>query len=127
MRPQIGGTAPDSELEQHNGARSINWGHGDDIIIAGAVSEWVKSEVACHPLRHTYFEGALKVLASVGALPPPNAKGEYAKTVRIPGVKPSRLYEINQPACVSVTASSRSSAQSLTPQHGTRSHANHQF
>jgi hypothetical protein len=22
-------------------------------------------------------------------------KGEYAKTVRIPGVKPSRLYEIN--------------------------------
>jgi hypothetical protein len=23
------------------------------------------------------------------------AKGEYAKTVRIPGVKPSRLYEIN--------------------------------
>jgi hypothetical protein len=41
------------------------------------------------------FEGALKVLASVGALPPPNAKGEYAKTVRMPGVKPSRLYEIN--------------------------------
>jgi putative DNA primase/helicase len=41
------------------------------------------------------FEGALKVLASVGALPPPNANGEYAKTVRIPGVKPSRLYEIN--------------------------------
>ena len=41
------------------------------------------------------FEGALKVLASVGALPPPTAKGEYAKTVRIPGVKPSRLYEIN--------------------------------
>ena len=40
-------------------------------------------------------EGALKVLASVGALPPPNAKGDYAKTVRIPGVKPSRLYEIN--------------------------------
>jgi hypothetical protein len=28
--------------------------------------------------------------------PPPNAKGEYAKTVRIPGVKPSRLCEINR-------------------------------
>jgi hypothetical protein len=41
MRPQIGDTAPDSELEQHNGARSINRGHGEDIIIAGAVSEWV--------------------------------------------------------------------------------------
>ena len=41
------------------------------------------------------FEAALKVLASVGALPPPNAKGEYAKTVRISGVKPSRVYEIN--------------------------------
>jgi hypothetical protein len=40
-------------------------------------------------------EGALKVLARVGALPPPNAKGEYAKTVRTRGVKPSRLYEIN--------------------------------
>jgi hypothetical protein len=31
----------------------------------------------------------------VGALPPPNTNGEYAKTVRIPRVKPSRLYEIN--------------------------------
>ena len=42
------------------------------------------------------FEEALKGSASVGALPPPNANGEYAKTVRIPGVKPSRLYEISQ-------------------------------
>jgi hypothetical protein len=41
------------------------------------------------------FEGTLKVLASVGALPPPNANSEYAKTIRMPGVKPSRLYEIN--------------------------------
>ena len=33
------------------------------------------------------YSGGLCVLASVGALPLPNAKGEYAKTVRIPGFK----------------------------------------
>lgn len=26
-------------ISQHNGARSIHWGHGQDIIIAGALSE----------------------------------------------------------------------------------------
>jgi hypothetical protein len=28
-------------ISQQNGARSTNWSHGEDIIIAGAVSEWV--------------------------------------------------------------------------------------
>jgi hypothetical protein len=41
------------------------------------------------------FRRSAEGLGERGALPPPNAKGEYAKTVRIPGVKPSRLYEIN--------------------------------
>jgi hypothetical protein len=44
---------------------------------------------------YLFTAGGLRVLASVGALPAPNEKGEYAKTVRISGVKPSRVGEIN--------------------------------
>jgi hypothetical protein len=49
--------------------------------------------VICPWIAPHDFEAALKVLASAGALPPPNANGEYAKTVRIPGGRPSRLYD----------------------------------
>jgi len=41
MTPQIGDTPPDCGLEQHNVAKPINRDHREDIIIAGAVSEWV--------------------------------------------------------------------------------------
>ena len=43
MTPPIGETVSDSEFEQNEGARPINesCGRGEDIIIAGAVSEWV--------------------------------------------------------------------------------------
>ena len=41
MTPQIGDTPPDCGLEQHTVAKPINRDHREDIIIAGAVSEWV--------------------------------------------------------------------------------------
>jgi hypothetical protein len=41
MRPQIGDTGAGAEPEQLNSARTTNWEHGDDVIIAGAMSEWV--------------------------------------------------------------------------------------
>jgi hypothetical protein len=43
MASKIGDTAPDCVLEHDNGARPTNLGHGrgEDIIIAGSVSEWV--------------------------------------------------------------------------------------
>jgi hypothetical protein len=41
MASKIGDTAPDCELEYHSGARPSNGGRVEDVIIAGAVSEWV--------------------------------------------------------------------------------------
>lgn len=44
MEPQIGNTVLHSERKQNNSTRPINWdrsGGEEDIIIAGAVSEWV--------------------------------------------------------------------------------------
>lgn len=41
MESKIGDTAADCELEHHHGATPSNCGRGEDIIIAGAVSEWV--------------------------------------------------------------------------------------
>jgi hypothetical protein len=65
-------------------------------LSCSAVSQATRHAIKSAEALHGHdFEAALKVLASVGALPPANAKGEYAKTVRISGVKPSRVYEIN--------------------------------
>jgi hypothetical protein len=41
MASKIGDTVPDCELEHHSGARASNCGRGEDVIITGAVSEWV--------------------------------------------------------------------------------------
>jgi hypothetical protein len=41
MASKIGDTAADCELEHHNGAMPSNCGHGEDMIIAGVMSEWV--------------------------------------------------------------------------------------
>ena len=41
MTAKIGDAVPDCELEHHSGARSSNGDRGEDVIIAGAVSEWV--------------------------------------------------------------------------------------
>jgi hypothetical protein len=46
-----------------------------------------RSQALMRPARSTEgprFRSSAEVLASVGALPPPNAKGERAKTFRIP-------------------------------------------
>jgi hypothetical protein len=41
MTLQIGDTTANSEPEQHNVSGPINCEHGEEIVIAGAVSEWV--------------------------------------------------------------------------------------
>ena len=41
MTAKIGDAVSDCELEHHSGARPSNGGREEDVIIAGAVSEWV--------------------------------------------------------------------------------------